>query len=197
MKEGQPPKVTLPGTLYQRGDRWWWSVKLPGEDKAKARPLKEKGAKAAVQDLATAEALALALWEQSIREQAALQIQVESSQKIAALKAQFLEQVRHFTEVVQSATAKAEVETQARAEAEARLRQISAPVAPATGVCDCCGSPGMPAPELQRIDSGQRLCPRCLAALRADAGRVPWSAVPLTPPAESRQAIPTDDPITA
>jgi hypothetical protein len=190
MKEGQPPKVTLPGTLYQRGDRWWWSVKLPGEDRARSRPLKEKGAKAAVQDLAVAEALALALWEQNIREQAALQIQVENSQKIAALKAQFLDKVRHFTEVVESATAKAQAEARARAEAEARLREKAAPAMSPTGTCDCCGSNGLPATELRHIDSGQRLCPRCLAALRADAARIPASAAPATR-AEPRQPPPT------
>jgi hypothetical protein len=196
MKEGQPPRVTLPGTLYQRRDRWWWSVKLPGEDRTRARPLKEKGAKAAVQDLATAEALALALWEQSIREQAALHIQVESSQKIAALKAQFLDKVRHFTEVVESATAQAQAEARARAEAEARLREMAMPATPPTGTCDCCGFNGLPATELQHIDSGQRLCPRCLTALRADAVRIPTSTAPATP-AEPRQAPSTTNHTTA
>jgi hypothetical protein len=196
MKEGQPPKVTLPGTLYQRRDRWWWSVKLPGEDKARARPLKEKGAKAAVRDLATAETLALALWEQSIREQAALQVQVESSQKVAALKAQFLEKVRHFTEVVESATARAQAEAQARAEAEARFREMTAPAPAATGICDCCGGDDMAATELQHIDSGQRLCPRCLAALRADAARTPAAPLPATPAAE-RPTPPTSNPTAA
>jgi hypothetical protein len=178
MNEPQAPKVTLPGTLYQRCGRWWWNVQLPGEGKAKSRPLKEKDAKAAVRDRAKAEELALALWEQSIREHATLQVEIESNQKIAALKAQFLEKVRHFTEVVETATAKAQTEAQARAEAEARLGQMTVPAAPANSVCDCCGANGMTAAELECIDSGQRLCPRCLAALRADVARLPASALP-------------------
>jgi hypothetical protein len=189
MKEGQSPQVTLPGTLFQRGVRWWWNIQLPGEEKAKSRPLKEKGAKAAVRDRAVAEALALALWEQSIREHTALRIQLESSEKIAMLKAQFLEKVRHFTEVVESATAKAEAEARARAQAEARLREMIASATPTTGVCDCCGSNGMLSAELQRIDSGQRLCLRCLAALHADAARLPAA---VTPPEERPPTVATD-----
>jgi hypothetical protein len=204
MMEGEAPRVTLPGTLYRRGDRWWWSVKLPGEDKARSRPLKETGAKAAVRDRAVAEALALALWEQRIREQAVLQIRVESSQKIAALKAQFLDKVRQLTEVVETVTARAEAEARARAQAEAarsggvcsgaarplgRLTSDEASLATAhspapAGVCDCCGSNGLAVTELTRIDSGQRLCPRCLAALRADAARIPSSVPPTTPAAQ-------------
>jgi len=29
----------LPGSLYQRNNRWWWKVQLPGETKPAARPL--------------------------------------------------------------------------------------------------------------------------------------------------------------
>lgn len=211
--EGQVLRVTLPGKLFRRGDRWWWSVKLPGEDKARSRPLKPKGAKVAVSDSETAEKIALEMWEQAIREQAQRQIVAESSQKVAALKAQFLDRVRHFTEVVERATAKAEAEARARAEAEAELRRIAqtagqkteeegpevveadrvpkrerttfgVPAAPAdphaasrspqyeeTDYCECCESAGIPATQLEQIDSGQLLCPRCLAALRADASR--------------------------
>jgi hypothetical protein len=213
MMEGQVLRVTLPGKLFQRGDRWWWSVKLPGDDKTKPRPLKPKGAKAAVSDRETAEKIAFEIWEQAVREQAQRQISVESSQKIAALKAQFLDKVRHFTEIVERATAKAEAEARARAEAEAKLQKIAPasrqqtesgepraeeqqrqsaihnPPVPAgptaarqsaiqrscnpqdeeAGCCECCESEGFPVGQLKQIDSGQLLCPRCLAALRADA----------------------------
>ncbi len=226
--EGQVLRVTLPGKLFLRGDRWWWSVKLPGENKAGSRALRPQGAKAAVSDRETAEKIALETWEQAIREQAQRQMMAESSQKVAALKAQFLDKVRHFTEVVERATAKAEAEARARAEAEAELRRIvqtagqqktederarvvgagrvpgcdvsrleSPPcacpnesgqpqeVAPGdpqsathnpqyeeTGYCECCESAGIPAAQLEQIDSGQLLCPHCLAALRADASRI-------------------------
>jgi hypothetical protein len=209
MKDGEPLRVTLPGTIYQRGTRWWWHGKLPGEDKAKSRPLKAKGARAATPDRATAESIAFEMWEQAVRERAITQVSAESSQKIAALKAQFLERVNHFTRVVEEATAQAEAEARARAEAEARLREtaqvegaptkdaersVAVVLSPAnpppttgahvsadidrepretTGACECCDAEEVPVSKLRRIDSGQWLCPRCLAALWADVARLP------------------------
>jgi hypothetical protein len=41
-----------------------------------------------------------------------------------------------------------------------------------TGACQCCGAIGILMACLTRIDSGQSLCPRCLAALRADVARI-------------------------
>jgi hypothetical protein len=49
----QAPK-DLPGSLYQRNGRWWWKVRLPGEDKIKARPLKPVGSRYATTDYAVA-----------------------------------------------------------------------------------------------------------------------------------------------
>jgi hypothetical protein len=123
--ENKSLRVTLPGKTYRRGNRWWWHVKLPGEDKAKSRPLKAPGDRSAAADRKTAEMIAFALWEQAVREQAERRIGTESSQKIAALKAQFLDKVRHFQEIVESTTAKAEAEARARAEAEAKLRKMT------------------------------------------------------------------------
>jgi hypothetical protein len=57
---------SFPGTLYQRGDRWWWRVKLPGEAKKKARPLKPPGAKYATKELGTAETLAAEIWRRAV-----------------------------------------------------------------------------------------------------------------------------------
>jgi hypothetical protein len=239
-------------------------VKLPGEDKARARPLKAEGAKAAAEDRQAAEKIAFEIWEHALQDDAARQIKMESTEKIERLKAQFLDKVRHFTELVETANAKIEAEAKARAEAEAKLAQITqaagsktqdgerkakeveppapkatspiheveavppvanpqspmapppAPVAepisvaqveerapqpPAipvvvslapiptpprpeapetkipqveirTGVCDCCEAAGIAAAYLTAIDSGQSLCPRCLAALRADIARL-------------------------
>lgn len=166
---GQTLKVTLPGKAYQRGNRWWWCVKLPGEQKAKARPLRAKQAKAAVADRKAAEEVALEMWEQAIRGQTEEQVRAENSQTVARLKAQFLDQVRHFSEIVENTKAKAEAEARARAEAEAKLKRITEGAAVPTRPCECCGAAGIPVPKLRRIDSGQLLCPGCLAALRADA----------------------------
>ncbi len=171
---GQPEetlRVTLPGKAYLRGNRWWWCVKLPGQEKARSRPLKAQGAKAAVSDRKAAEAVALEIWEQAVREQAERQAKAESSQTIAKLKAQFLDKVRHFTEITESAKAKAQAEAQARAQAELKLKQVAEQRALRTGSCECCGAAGVPVTKLRRIDSGQFLCPRCLEALRADASR--------------------------
>ncbi len=34
----------VPGTVYLNKNRYWWKVKLPGEPKIKARPLRPVGA---------------------------------------------------------------------------------------------------------------------------------------------------------
>jgi integrase len=57
---------SFPGTLYQRGDRWWWSVKLPGEVEKKARALKASGARYATKDRKVAEALAAEIWKRAV-----------------------------------------------------------------------------------------------------------------------------------
>lgn len=229
--EGQTLRVTLPGTLYRRGNRWWWCVALPGESKPKPRPLKPKGAKVATSDRHLAEEIAVELWGQTIREQVARQIELQNGEKLATLKAQFLDKVHHFTQIVERATAKAEAEARARAAAEAKLAKLlsggdpagakpvaapplalasvptqnlaprqeeeDAPPAPSTlhepprpetpeaaepvtiqnlqtetSYCECCTAADTPAARLTRIDSGQWLCPRCLAALQNDATRI-------------------------
>ncbi len=171
-QSGETLRVTLPGKAYQRGNRWWWCVKLPGEEKARSRPLKTQEAKAAVSDRKEAEAVALEIWEQAVREQAAKQTKAQSSQTIARLKAQFLDKVRQYTEIIESAKAKARAEARARAQAELKLKQVTAQTTLCTGPCECCGAAGIPVTELKRIDSGQLLCPRCLEALRTDASRI-------------------------
>lgn len=40
-------KDKIQGTLHQRNGRWWWRVKLPGDEKYKAIPLKVVGHKQA------------------------------------------------------------------------------------------------------------------------------------------------------
>ena len=44
----------LPGTIYLNKNRYWWKVRLPGEDKTKARPLKPIGSRYATTDHAVA-----------------------------------------------------------------------------------------------------------------------------------------------
>jgi len=161
--------VTLPGRLYQRGNRWWWQVKLPGDDRTRARPL---GDGVAADDLEGARSAALELWERALTQAAAARARSEADQTIAKLKAQFLQKVRDFSQVVETTRARLEAETQARAEAESRLRTLARPPTE-TVVCEGCGARGILKDTARRIDSGQWLCPDCLEALRADAARVP------------------------
>lgn len=129
---GPAPGAPLPGEFYQRADRWWWRVKLPGESKAKARPLKPPGAKAAAEDRPSAEKIAFEMWEHALQDDAARQIRLESTEKIERLKAQFLDKVRHFTELVETANARIEAEAKARAEAETKLAQALQATGPRT-----------------------------------------------------------------
>lgn len=188
-------RVTLPGEVYQRAGRWWWRVRLPGEDKARARPLKTPGMKAAASDLDAAEKVALETWEQAVKQEGARQITIECSQKVERLKAQFLDKVRHLTEICETANARAETEARARAETEARLNTMlragaqrtegggprtailnppvstACPVPAEVGFCECCGEANVSIADLTQIDSGQLLCSDCLNALRSDASR--------------------------
>jgi hypothetical protein len=163
--------VPLPGTLRQRDKRWWWNVKLPGEERAKARPLKPQGAEQATDDLAIAREVAVGMWEQALTETVEKRVRAETSQTVARLKAQFLEKVRDYTQVVETTKARLEAETQARAEAEARI-QTSASSAVETTVCECCGAAEIPTASVKRIDSGQLLCRSCVAALQAEIERI-------------------------
>lgn len=43
-------KHNLPGTIYKNGNRYWWKVKLPGEERTSSRPLKPVGATIATCD---------------------------------------------------------------------------------------------------------------------------------------------------
>lgn len=54
------------GSVYLNRGRYWWKVRLPGEQKAKAYPLSPVGSKFATQDRAVAEEVAGRLWEAAI-----------------------------------------------------------------------------------------------------------------------------------
>ncbi|HPS54956.1 MAG TPA: site-specific integrase [Sedimentisphaerales bacterium] len=50
MAHSKKTKNNLPGSIYKNGNRYWWKVQLPGEDKLQARPLKPLGSKQATKD---------------------------------------------------------------------------------------------------------------------------------------------------
>jgi hypothetical protein len=167
----QPRQVSLPGRLYQRNGRWWWDVALPGEDESIPKPLIPQDAKEATDDLDIARKAAIEMWEQALARMVEGRVKAEASQAVARLKAQFLEKVRDYAQIVETTKVRLEAETQARAKAEAKLRDLAS-CAVETTVCDCCGATGIPTTKAQRIDSGQLLCPDCLAALRTEVDRI-------------------------
>ena len=59
-------KARLPGSIYQNKNRWWWKVKLPGENKPKARPLKPVGSRFATTDRNVAEEVAQEMWQRAV-----------------------------------------------------------------------------------------------------------------------------------
>jgi hypothetical protein len=120
----QSRKVTLPGQMYQRAGQWWWMVKLPGEDQARARLLEAPGTRAAACDPEIAERVAIQMWEQAVVREGARHVILDCLQKVERFKALFLDKLRHFTAFVESATANARTEARARAEMESKLNGI-------------------------------------------------------------------------
>ena len=176
---GQPLKVSLPGTAYQRGQRWWWRVKLPGEDKPRARALKPEGGKSATKDRQTAARIAFKLWEQAVEEEAQRRARIDADEKISRLKAKFLHKMHDISQVVNRLSDKEGIRI--REEADEDIPATGSACDPEeTGTCDCCGADDVAASSLQAIDSGQWLCPDCLAALKeAAAGYAPQTTEPV------------------
>ncbi|UCD51206.1 MAG: hypothetical protein JSW27_00970 [Phycisphaerales bacterium] len=166
---GQPLKVSLPGAAYQRGQRWWWRVKLPGEDKPRARALKPEGQKAATKDLQTAAKVAFKLWERAVEEEAQRRVRIDADEKISRLKAKFLQKMHDVSQLVNGLADKEGTGVQERVDGNV-LAAGSSYETEETGICDCCGTRDVPVTSLQAIDSGQSLCPDCLTALREAAG---------------------------
>ena len=169
--KGQPLKVSLPGTAYQRGQRWWWRVKLPGEDKPKARALKLSRQKAATKDRQTAAAVAFELWEQAVREDAERRVRIDADEKVARLKAKFLQKMQDVSQVMNRLSDRNGAEGLEKSNGNIQPTGSSGDAAGAE-VCGCCGARDVPSAVLQAIDSGQLLCPKCLADLKAASSAV-------------------------
>lgn len=166
---GQPLKVSLPGTAYQRGERWWWRVKLPGEDKPRARALKPEGEKAATKNRQTAAKVAFRLWERAVEEEAQRRVRIDADEKISRLKAKFLQKVHDVSQIVNRLSANEGARDAEEADGDIPAAGSSCDSAE-TGTCGCCGACDVPVTSLQAIDSGQSLCPDCLTALKQAAG---------------------------
>jgi len=79
----------VPGCIYLNKNRYWWRVKLPGQENYTAMSLKPVGSKLATTDLSTAREIARNLWEQAIYRSNIKEI--ESCDTIASLAAAYLQ----------------------------------------------------------------------------------------------------------
>lgn len=77
----RPPRVTLPGQMYQRNGRWWWKVRLPGEPRVRARALRPKGARVAPKSRKVAEKVACERWRLSIEAETEARVRSEIQAK--------------------------------------------------------------------------------------------------------------------
>ena len=141
---------------------------MPGEDKPRARALKPKGQKTTTKDRETAAKVAFALWEQAVREDAREQVRTDTGEKIAILQTKLLQKMHDVSQVVNRLSEKDGVRGPGKANANVPPPGLSCD-AKETGICDCCESHDVPFTTLQAIDSGQMLCPECLAELKAAA----------------------------
>jgi hypothetical protein len=181
---GQPLKVTLSGTAYQRGQRWWWRVQLPGEDKPKARALKPEGQKAATKDRQEAAKVAFELWEHAVREDERRRVRMDADEKIARLKAKFLQKMHDVSQVVNRLSNREDAEARKGVDEDVQTAEPSCDTEE-TGTCGCCKAHDVPMTELRAIDSGQLLCPKCLANLKAAASTIE--------PQETKHTVPEAD----
>jgi hypothetical protein len=162
---GQSLEVSLPGVAFQRGQRWWWRVKLPGENEPKARALKPKGQNSATKDREIAAQVAFELWEEAVREGATTRIKMDADAKIARMKAKFLQKIDDVSRIVDRVPNRDAAKVEAPVAEDVHLTAIFWSGEP-TGICDCCGSQRVSLASLQPIDSGQLLCPACWEELK-------------------------------
>ena len=75
-------KATLPGTIHQKNNRWWWKVQLPGEKKVKDHGLKPEGKRYATSDAKVAEEIAREMWVNAIRAETEAKSRAEMAEEI-------------------------------------------------------------------------------------------------------------------
>ena len=84
----------VPGCIYLNKNRYWWRVKLPGQDNYTAMPLKPVGSKLATTDLNTAKEIARNRWEQAIY--SVHNKQIESCDTIGSLAAAYFQYIEIY-----------------------------------------------------------------------------------------------------
>lgn len=84
----------LPGSIYKNGNRYWWKVQLPGEDKIKSRPLKPLGSSMATKDYNVAIECAKILLSKAVF--GSKQDPTEKIETIAELCKAYMDYVRQY-----------------------------------------------------------------------------------------------------
>jgi len=217
-------RVTLPGRMYKKAGRWWWSVQLPGEARCRARALRGPEERFATSDRCTAETAALNLWQEAVIRKAQAEITVdvktqslEKSRAYAFLIDQMNEGPKlSFRQAPWTAPSKFGMHAAPGTESMAYplipseesmsyppieglphrpssaqpqvapLREPDAEVASSGSAldvmeflsqtasvedrqgCECCDSKDFFDEYLQTVETGQKLCPRCVQAMRDD-----------------------------
>ncbi|MCH8192801.1 MAG: hypothetical protein IIA65_02140 [Planctomycetes bacterium] len=179
-------RVSLPGEMYRKRDRWWWKVRLPGENRLRARALRPLGASAGTTSRRVAEEVALAMWEAASVAQARVEF-ARARQESARARAEAHCRLHHppdepdvdaggeniqplsvnpseipdLTVDVDLTAGGGDLFTFANCLVDSAGREMEDQAR-----CDCCGSADFYAEYLLPIDSGQQLCPRCQRAFQ-------------------------------
>ena len=176
-------KVGLPGDLYQKNNRWWWKVKLPGKRRLKERGLKPKGARFATTDRAEGEAIAVAMWESAIRKEVQAEARAKARAKadaaakeLARLESEAAETVARMkskvVEMIGNAKAECERKVQLSDEAVAQAREAlkaeSERRAQAEELAKAEAERRVRAEELAQAESERRAQAEELASMEAD-----------------------------
>jgi len=187
------PRATLPGTIYKKKDRWWWRVRLPGQDRIRHRSLRLEGSRVGTKSRKQAGQIALRLWEEALMTEAKTGLgkacckHGQDSDPTHVYKAELSPQQDrpgnsmpcadtsdickqendlHRLELISS-------QAQGTAESPTPNHPLGHPdwLDSLNGMedhalCECCGQKDFFEEYLRQIDSGQRLCPRCYGELK-------------------------------
>ncbi|MCH7916633.1 MAG: hypothetical protein IIC50_01450 [Planctomycetes bacterium] len=179
-------RVSLPGEMYRKGERWWWKVRLPGENRLRARSLRPLGASAGTTSRRVAEEVALAMWEAASVAQARVEF-ARARQESARARAEAHCRLHHLRAEPYVDADGENIQTPAVNPSEIPDLTVDIDLTAGGGDlftfanclvdsagremedqarCDCCGSADFYAEYLLPIDSGQQLCPRCQRAFQ-------------------------------
>lgn len=86
-------KTSLPGSIYLNNGRFWWKVKLAGESKLRARPLKPVGGKFATKDFAVAKEVAYEMLQRAIFQP---RVSSDKDNSIGSLVQAYLEHAQNY-----------------------------------------------------------------------------------------------------